>query len=156
MYPAYIQLVAKWSSPSICAARATGCTTSFAFPAFLARLFKMLLELLRQGTSPQYQNRYLDLVVWYSICQTQPNHIQIVRRQCCLSLPPQVYINLDDGKVPSCPYSGDRYQLDPNAAKHLASALVVVQPGLLSYIELYFTQINTPYLDLWSVTCGPI
>ena len=27
----------------------------------------------RQGTSPQYQNRYLDLVVWHSICQTQPN-----------------------------------------------------------------------------------
>ena len=25
MYPAYTQLVAKWSSPSICDARATGC-----------------------------------------------------------------------------------------------------------------------------------
>ena len=41
----------------------------------------------RQGTSPQYQNRYLDLVVWHSICQTQPNLIQRVRRQCCLGGP---------------------------------------------------------------------
>ena len=47
-----------------------------------------LLSLARQGTSPQYQFRYLDLVVWYwySICQTQPSHIQIARRQCCLNL----------------------------------------------------------------------
>ena len=40
----------------------------------------------RQGTSPQYQNRYLDLVVWYCICQTQPNYIQLVRRRCCLGM----------------------------------------------------------------------
>ena len=36
-----------------------------------------------QGTSPQYQNRYLDLVVWYFVSSSKS--IQIVRRQCCLS-----------------------------------------------------------------------
>ena len=35
-----------------------------------------MVVVIRQGTSPQYQNRYLDLV--------QTNHLQIVRRQCCL------------------------------------------------------------------------
>ena len=30
---------------------------------------------------------------------------------------PKVYINLDDGKPHACPYSGQLYQLDPNA-KH--------------------------------------
>ena len=29
--------------------------------------------LLRQGTSSQYQNSYLDLAVWYSICQLNKN-----------------------------------------------------------------------------------
>ena len=36
----------------------------------------------RQGTSPKYQIRYLS----HTICQIQPNHLQIVRRQCCLDL----------------------------------------------------------------------
>ena len=47
----------------------------------------------RQGTSSQYQYCYLDLVIWFclslfvTICQlNQFNSIQIVRRQCCLSM----------------------------------------------------------------------
>ena len=40
---------------------------------------------LRQGTSPQLNIR-IDIWILLSdtICQTQPNHLQIVRRQCCL------------------------------------------------------------------------
>ena len=36
--------------------------------------YRLLLD-----KEPQFQNRYLDLVVWYwySICQTQPNHIHL-------------------------------------------------------------------------------
>ena len=62
-----------------------------------------LLSLARQGPSPQYQKRYLDLVVWYwySICQTQPNHIQIVRRQCC----PATHSLGDSRAERKCPWS---------------------------------------------------
>ena len=32
-------------------------------------------DAIRQGTSSQYQNSYLDLAVWYSICQLNQNII---------------------------------------------------------------------------------
>ena len=44
-----------------------------------------LLGSSRQGTSPQYQYRYLDLVIWYwSVFVSSTNSIQIARWQSCL------------------------------------------------------------------------
>ena len=36
----------------------------------------------------------LDLVVWYCICQLQLNHLQIVRRQCCLDITFTYFVSL--------------------------------------------------------------
>ena len=51
---------------------------------------------------------------WYSICQTQPNHIQIVRRQCC----PATHSLGDSRAERKCPWSWIRSLL-PTAVRDL-------------------------------------
>ena len=55
MYPAYTQLVAKWSSPSIGDARATGCTNCY-------RLIVPILTQYTASSSRNAQLSQLDLV----------------------------------------------------------------------------------------------